>query len=99
MIHKKLFNLIIENIDFDRLRIDKKTSFTIWINDIDIIINDNMINIHLNGIGTGGIFEKNNYGDYIIKVGNIIDTVIIFYLNDKDTRHRTEDEVLELRND
>ena len=99
MIHRKIFNLIINNINFDRLRIDKKIKFSIWLNDIEIIINDNMINIHLNGIWTSGIFEKGNYWDYVIKLWNVIDTVIIFYLNDKDTRHRTDDEVLEFRND
>jgi len=99
MIHKKIFNLIINNIDFDRLRLKKKTQFSIWMNDITIELKDNIINVRLNGIGTCWFYEKGNYWDYVIKLWNVIDTIIIFYLSDKDTRHRTEDEVLEFRND
>ena len=99
MLHKKIFNLIINNIDFEALYIKKKIEFTIWINDIWIDIKGNLINIHLNGIGTSGTYEQDNYSSYVIKVWDIIDTLIVFYLNDTDTRLRTEDEVLEFRND
>ncbi len=99
MLHKKIFNLIINNIDFDKLRLKKKTQFNIWINDITIEVKDNIINIWLNWIGTCWLYEKGNYCDYIIKVWNLIDTAINFYLCDWTTRHRTDEEVLEFRND
>lgn len=98
-IEKCLFNLILENLLYDKLWKEKEITLYIWNNDINFkIYNNNGLSISINWISTFTKFEYNNYSNFCITVSDLLQNIICLYLieTEKETK-RTNKEILEER--
>lgn len=98
-LEKYLFNLILENLLYDKLRKEKEITLYIWNNDINFhIYNDNWLSISINWLSTFTQFESNNYSNFCITVSDLLQNIINLYLIEveKETK-RTNKEILEER--
>lgn len=96
-LNKYLFNLILENLLYDKLWKEKSITLYIWNNDIDFQIhNSNWLSISINWISTFTQFENNNYSDFCLTVSDQLQYIIDIYLveTEKETNWSNK-EILE----
>lgn len=84
-----VINKILENVFYDTIYQKKSFKTYDYNNEININIrplqNDNnylIIEVQLNGLTMSTTFEKDNYTDFILRLGNIIENIWIEYVNE-----------------